>query len=103
VDDLPAAIRQASPLSAAPTRRSALTDPSDVGPVAGIGPLSSALASGRLQSLAHQVAELQADNDRLRGDNARLCAAAERLRAVMRQTGGDIARCASDLLAGTGD
>ena len=56
-----------------------------------------------LESLAHQVAELQADNDQLRGDNDRLCAEAERLRALMRQTGAEIARCASELLAGTGD
>ena len=56
-----------------------------------------------LQSLAYQVAELQADNDQLRGDNDRLCAEAERLRALIRQTSAEIARCASDLLAGTGD
>jgi cell division protein FtsB len=56
-----------------------------------------------LQSLARQVAELQADNDRLRGDNDRLSAEAERLRALMRQAGGAIARQASQLLAGTGD
>ncbi len=56
-----------------------------------------------LESLAHQVAELQADNDRLRGDSDRLCAEAERLRALMRQAGGEIARCASELVAGTGD
>jgi hypothetical protein len=56
-----------------------------------------------LQSLAQQVAELQADNDRLRGDNDRLSAEVERIRALMRQTGGAIARQASQLLAGTGD
>jgi hypothetical protein len=56
-----------------------------------------------LQSLAQQVAELQADNDRLRGDVDRLSAEAERLRTLIRQTGGQIARCASDLLAGAGD
>ena len=56
-----------------------------------------------LQSLAQQVAELQADNDRLRGDNDRLSAEVERIRALMRQTGGAIARYASKLLAGTGD
>ena len=56
-----------------------------------------------LQSLAQQVAELQADNDRLRGDNDRLSAEIERLRALMRQTGRAIARQASQLLTGTGD
>lgn len=56
-----------------------------------------------LQSLAHQVAELQADNDRLRGDNDRLSAEVERIRALMRQVGGAIARVASQLLAGSGD
>ena len=56
-----------------------------------------------LQSLAQQVAELQADNDRLRGDNDRLSAEVERIRALMRQAGGAIARQASQLLAGTGE
>ena len=49
-----------------------------------------------LQSLAQQVAELQQDNDRLRAE-------AERLRALIRQAGGEIARRTSELLAGTGD
>src|SRR6266566_895646 len=56
-----------------------------------------------LQSLAQQVSELQADNDRLREDNDRLSAEVARIRALMRQIGGAIARQASQLLAGTGD
>ena len=56
-----------------------------------------------LQSLARQVSQLQADNDRLREDNDRLSAEAERIRALVRQIGGAIARQASQLLAGTGD
>jgi hypothetical protein len=61
-----------------------------------------------LQLLAQHVAELQADNDRLRGDNDRLSgdndrltAEIARIRALVRQLGGDIARQASELLAGT--
>ena len=56
-----------------------------------------------LQSLAQQVSQLQADNDRLREENDRLSAEAERIRALVRQIGGAIARQASQLLAGTGD
>ncbi len=56
-----------------------------------------------LQSLAQRVAELQADNDRLREENDRLSAEAERIRALVRKAGGAIARQASQLLAGTGD
>jgi hypothetical protein len=56
-----------------------------------------------LQSLAQQVSELQADNDRLREDNDRLSAEIKRTRALMRQIGGAIARQASQLLAGPGD
>ena len=56
-----------------------------------------------LQSLARQVSELQADNDRLREDNDRLSAEVARIRALMRQAGGAIAQQASQLLAGTGD
>ena len=56
-----------------------------------------------LQSLAQQVSELQADNDRLREDNDRLSAEVARIRALMRQIGGAIAQHASQLLAGTGD
>jgi len=56
-----------------------------------------------LQSLAQQVSELQADNDRLREDYDRLSAEVARIRALMRQIGGAIARQASQLLAGTGD
>lgn len=56
-----------------------------------------------LQLLAQHVSELQSDNDRLRGDNARLSAEIVRIRALMRQIGGEIARQANDLLAGTAD
>jgi hypothetical protein len=56
-----------------------------------------------VQSLARQVAELQADNDQLRGDNDRLGAEVERIRALMRQAGAAIAGQASQLLAGAGD
>jgi peptidoglycan hydrolase CwlO-like protein len=56
-----------------------------------------------LQSLAQQVSELQADSDRLREDNDRLSAEVARIRALMRQAGGAIARQAGQLLAGTGD
>ena len=56
-----------------------------------------------LQSLARQVSELQADNDRLREDYDRLSAEVARNRALMRQVGGVIAQQASQLLAGTGD
>jgi cell division protein FtsB len=56
-----------------------------------------------LQSLARQVSELQADNDRLREDNDRLSAEVAWIRALMRQIGGAIAQQASQLLAGTGD
>lgn len=56
-----------------------------------------------LQSLAQQVSELQADNDRLRADNDRLSAEAGHLRALIRQAGEAISRQASRLLAGTGD
>ena len=56
-----------------------------------------------LQSLAQQVSQLQADNDRLRSDNDRLSAEIERLQALMRQAGGAITRQASQLLAGTGE
>jgi hypothetical protein len=56
-----------------------------------------------LQSLVQQVSVLQADNDRLREDNDRLSAEVARLRALMRQAGGAIARQANQLLAGTGD
>jgi hypothetical protein len=56
-----------------------------------------------LQSLARQVSELQADNDRLRDDNDRLSAEVARIRALMRQIGGAIAQQASQLDAGTGD
>ena len=44
-----------------------------------------------LQSLARQVSELQADNDRLREDYDRLSAEVARIRALMRQVGGAIA------------
>lgn len=54
-----------------------------------------------LESLAGQVAQLQADNDRLREENAQLAAEAGRIRALARQAGGAIARQASQLLAGT--
>ena len=56
-----------------------------------------------LQSLAQQVSELQADNDRLREDYGRLSAEVARIRALMRQVGGVIAQQASQLLAGAGD
>ena len=56
-----------------------------------------------LQSLARQVSELQADNDRLREDYDRLSAEIARIRALMRQAGGAIAEQASQLLAGAGD
>ena len=56
-----------------------------------------------LQSLARQVSELQADNDRLREDYDRLSAEVARIRALMRQVGGAIAQQASQLLAGAGD
>ena len=57
-----------------------------------------------LQSLAQQVSELQADNDRLRDDYDLLSAEVARIRALMmRQIGGAIAQQASQLLAGTGD
>jgi hypothetical protein len=56
-----------------------------------------------LQSLAQQVSELQADNDRLREDYDRLSAEVARIRALMRQVGGAIAEKASQLLAGAGD
>jgi hypothetical protein len=56
-----------------------------------------------LQSLAQQVSQLQADNDRLREDNDRLGAEVERIGALMRQVGGAVAQQASQLLAGTGD
>jgi hypothetical protein len=56
-----------------------------------------------LQSLAGQVAELQADNDRLREENDRLAAEADRVRALARQAAGAITRQASQLLAGTED
>ena len=56
-----------------------------------------------LQSLARQVSELQADNDRLREDYDRLSAEVARIRALMRQAGGAIAQQASQLLAGAGD
>jgi molecular chaperone GrpE (heat shock protein) len=56
-----------------------------------------------LQSLAQQVSELQADNDRLREDYDRLSAEVARIRALMRQAGGAIAEHASQLLAGAGD
>lgn len=58
-----------------------------------------------LGSLAEQVSQLQADNDRLRhdndrlrGDNDRLSAELERVRTLMRQIGGAITRQASQLL-----
>jgi hypothetical protein len=53
-----------------------------------------------LQSLAQQVSQLQADNDRLREDNDRLSAEIERTRTLMRQIGGAINRQASQLLGG---
>jgi len=53
-----------------------------------------------LQSLAQQVSQLQADNDRLRDDNDRLNAELARIRALMRQIGEAIAQQASQLLAG---
>jgi outer membrane murein-binding lipoprotein Lpp len=56
-----------------------------------------------LQSLARQVSELQADNDRLREDYDQLSAEIARIRALMRQIGGAIAEQASQLLAGAGD
>ena len=63
-----------------------------------------------LQSLIQQVSGLQSDNDRLRGDNDRLrvdndrlSTEIERIRAVMREAGGEIARRASQLLADTED
>ncbi len=56
-----------------------------------------------LESLAQQVSQLQADNDRLRRDNERLSAEVERIRVLMRRVGGAIAQQASQLLAGTGD
>lgn len=56
-----------------------------------------------LQSLAQQVSELQADNDRLREDYDQLSAEIARIRALMRQIGGAIAEQASQLLAGAGD
>jgi hypothetical protein len=56
-----------------------------------------------LQSLARQVSELQADNDRLREDYDQLSAEIARIRALMRQVGGAIAEQASQLLAGAGD
>ena len=51
-----------------------------------------------LGSLAQQVSQLQADNDRLRADNDRLRAELARSRALMRQIGGAITRQASQLL-----
>ncbi len=51
-----------------------------------------------LGSLAQQVSQLQADNDRLREDNDRLSAELERRRTLMRQVGGAITRQASQLL-----
>jgi molecular chaperone GrpE (heat shock protein) len=56
-----------------------------------------------LQSLARQVSELQADNDRLREDYDQLSAEIARIRALMRRNGGAIAEQASQLLAGAGD
>src|SRR5216683_3567868 len=52
-----------------------------------------------LQSLIQQVSGLQSDNDRLRVDNDRLGTEIERIRALMREAGGEIARRASQLLA----
>jgi cell division protein FtsB len=54
-----------------------------------------------LQSLAQQVSQLQADNNRLRDDNDRLNAEVARIRALMHQIGEAIAQQASRLLAGT--
>ena len=45
-----------------------------------------------LQSLIQQVSGLQSDNDRLRVDNDRLSTEIERIRALMREAGGEIAR-----------
>jgi septal ring factor EnvC (AmiA/AmiB activator) len=56
-----------------------------------------------LQSLIQQVSGLQSDNDRLRVDNDRLSTEIERIRALMREAGGEIARRASRLLADTED
>ena len=56
-----------------------------------------------LQSLIQQVSGLQSDNDRLRVDNDRLSTEIERIRALMREAGGEIARRASQLLADTED
>jgi hypothetical protein len=56
-----------------------------------------------LQSLARQVSQLQADNDRLRQDNDRLTAELERIRALLRQIGDAISQQASQLQAGPGD
>ena len=58
--------------------------------------------SAALQSLAQQVSELQADNDRLREDYDQLSAEIARIRALMRQIGGAIAEQAGQLLAGAG-
>jgi hypothetical protein len=55
-----------------------------------------------LQSLAQQVSQLQADNDRRRDDNARLGAELERMRTLMRHIGGAITRQASQLLGDPG-
>ena len=56
-----------------------------------------------LQSLIQQVSGLQSDNDRLRVDNDRLSTEIERIRALMREAGGEIARRANQLLADTQD
>jgi hypothetical protein len=54
-----------------------------------------------LQSLIQQVSGLQSDNDRLRVDNDRLSTEIERIRALMLEAGGEIARRANQLLADT--
>jgi hypothetical protein len=77
-------------------------------PAAGDGPEEQLLRPGpdlteALQPLIRQVSDLQADNDRLRGDNERLCAQIGRLRALMHQAGREIRRQAGELLADTED
>lgn len=56
-----------------------------------------------LQSLIQQISGLQSDNDRLRMDNDRMSTEIERIRALMREAGGEIARRANQLLADTED